>query len=132
MEKEPWRFLTLQGISQARDISSQIEKALESGFNGDTILVNITRQAADYKIYNSIEILCDGLITTEKYIGKTSIWKCKNVVIFTNFMPNIAAMSIDRWEVYNVRSINSELRRIPIDICIDMYKAEAAERKVIE
>lgn len=126
------RFLSMQGISKARDISTQLLTALKSGWKGDTILINLTRQAADHKIYNSIEMCCDGLITTEKYVGETETWTCRNVVIFTNFMPNISAVTTDRWEIYRVRKINSELRRMDLKDCIEIYKEEANIRRKIE
>lgn len=126
---DPARFLAMQGISKARDITTQLSTALKNGWKGDTILINLTRQAADHKIYNSIEMCCDGLITTEKWIGETESWTCRNVVIFTNFMPNINAVTVDRWEIYRIRKINSDLRRMDIKDCIEIYKEETAIRR---
>lgn len=132
LDRERWRFCTLQGISKARDFTSQIQSALDAGWTGDTILMNITRQCADHKIYNSIEIAIDGLLTTEKYIGKTTSWLCRNVVLFTNFMPKLTALTLDRWEIYHVRKLNGNLHRISLDICMDIYKEETAKRREIE
>lgn len=128
MKYEPERFLCMQGVSKARDISTTIINAFEKGWNGDTILINLTRQAADHKIYNSIEMCIDGFITSEKWVGTTKCWDCKNIAIFTNFMPNIHAMSTDRWEVYSVRKINSELRPMSLKDCILKYKEETEIR----
>jgi len=129
IQSDPARFLPMQGIAQPRDFATQLMSGFKSGWNGDTLLINLTRQAADHKIYSSIEMGVDGLVSEQKYAGMFKEWNAKNVVIFTNFMPNIDAVTPDRWEIYKVNKLNSDLRRMETDLCRMIYIDESNGRK---
>lgn len=129
MECDPLRFFAIQGVASARDVAQQILGALDKGWSGDTLLINLTRQCADYKIYAAIEMCIDGFITTQKWAGVSKTWTSKNVWIFTNFMPNLKAMSMDRWNIFRVRKVNSELRPMTIPEALRIYKEESLKRK---
>lgn len=101
---EPNRFLIVQGVPQAKDFGTQIQDAQLSGWTGDAILFNLTRTQADYKIHNTLEATIDGFITAVKYRGGTIVFEPKSVVIFTNAIPCLTKVTMDRWKIYKVEA----------------------------
>lgn len=81
-------------------IATQLDEFIKS--NGDTILIvvfNFTRQQEYHKIYQALEELKDGLVTTEKYKGKTLFFKSPHVVCLANYIPEVKHFTVDRWDV---------------------------------
>jgi hypothetical protein len=72
------------------------------------ILCNFTRTfsraEALREIYSSIESLKDGIFTSVKYQSKFVSTSHPHIVIFSNFLPHMHSMSIDRWEILRVTS----------------------------
>lgn len=70
--------------------------------NGNTVLVvifNFTRQQEVHNVYQALEELKDGLVTSEKYKGKTIFFNSPHVVVFANYLPEIKHLTIDRWDI---------------------------------
>lgn len=102
MVHDPVKYFMVSGVAQMYHFSTQLQGAFESGWSGDTLLINLSRSAADYKIYDPLEAARDGVITSSKYAGKTLLWDSVNLVMMLNWMPNLRAMTWDRWEIYSI------------------------------
>lgn len=99
---DPKRFLVCQGVPQMRDFATIAQNALEVGWTGDSVLFNLTRQQVDNKIHATLEASIDGFITATKYTGGTCTWTTRNLWIFTNDIPCLTKVSIDRWRIFSV------------------------------
>lgn len=108
----PQKYLCINKIPNNGDLACLIEHALSNGWNGDTLFVNFPRESFDHKIYDQIEACRDGRLTGTKYKSKLIRWKAKNVVIFTNWMPNIGKLTPDRWIVYNINYESKMLEKV--------------------
>lgn len=64
-----------------------------------TVIFNFARQCEEHKVYQAIEQLKDGLITSEKFKGKTMCFKSPHVVVMANYLPMFEACSLDRWKI---------------------------------
>lgn len=74
------------------------------GWNGDTVFLNLTREYAERKhIYEALEILKDGFITCTKYTGGDCWIPKLHVIVFANFKPNLTSLSMDRWNIMEIR-----------------------------
>lgn len=86
-----------------RDFSTIIENALESGWNRKTIIFDLPRSAEEKDIYTCIETIKDGIVTSTKYSGKTTVFSENPVVIvFANFLPQENKLSADRWDITHI------------------------------
>lgn len=130
MEKKyPGSVLIMQGLGSYRDISTNIIGAIERGWNGKTVLINLTRQTADHKsIYQSLEALADGFVTSQKYSGKSITFSIENIWVFSNFMTKLDAVSQDRWRLWTIRDDNT-LDKISLSEGWETYHKERDERK---
>lgn len=50
----------------------------------------------------------DGFITATKYVGGSMMFAEPHVIVFANFLPNVYAMSLDRWEVRVIEHPNKD------------------------
>lgn len=84
-----------------RDTSYQIIKRKE---DPRIVLVNLPRTVEGKVSYTSLESIKDGLIQCGKYEGGTRLFPPPHVIVFSNFMPDLGALSADRWELRNLRN----------------------------
>jgi hypothetical protein len=77
-----------------------------SGWRGDTIIVNLTRQYENKKtIYGPIEMLLDNKFTNFKYVPSDFRFPNKfHIIIMANFYPDMSRLSQDRWRVYDLEN----------------------------
>lgn len=86
--------------ANAYHLSTILQDFLEDKKNTTmTVIFNFTRQTEEHKVYQAIEQLKDGLITSEKYKGKTMRFKSPHVIVFANYLPKFQMCSLDRWVV---------------------------------
>ena len=64
-----------------------------------TYFIQYPRSKEPYVSYECLETLKDGLWTTAKYEGEVVVRNSPHVVVFANFPPNTAALSMDRWKI---------------------------------
>lgn len=126
--KYPRRVLSIQGVPQVRDLATIVDGALQQGWTGDTVVFNLTREHADYKIYNSIESMSDGLMTSQKYMGRCFQWNTRNVVVMTNQMLDLRRLTLSRWRVYRVNALCSPLVPLDLDTCLGLLESERITR----
>ena len=90
----------VESIPRSRDLSTIIQGALEDGWNGRILFFDIPRSAQTWDVYGSLEAVCNGMITATKYQGGTVTWDAEHIMVLSNFLPTISAMSADRWHIY--------------------------------
>lgn len=102
------KWYVLNGISSTRDVSTIILGAVESGWTGHGIIIDIPRSESiremssrrDFReLYVSIESLKNGTLTATKYTGRTFFYNCSWLVVMSNWLPDINSLSLDRWDV---------------------------------
>ena len=86
-----------------RDLGSVLKNIIEDQhFKGDTIFVDIPRTKEDHQIYEGMEKLKDSLITVQKYMSKNLSLPKMHLIIFSNFLPHLEKVSLDRWEIFQL------------------------------
>jgi hypothetical protein len=87
-------------------VATLIDGALENGWNGKILLVDIPRRASNnLDIYEALECIKDTWDNTLKYKGKTLKFNNEYIFVFANVPPQLEEMSNDRW---NVRYIDKK------------------------
>lgn len=85
-----------------KDFATMIESALEDGWDGKAVIFDLPRAAETKSIYEPLESIKNGLITVSKYKGRTIVLDNPHVIVMANFMPNLYALSVDRWDLREV------------------------------
>lgn len=88
------------------DNSKQIIQYVCAGYKGQPyIVIDIPRSAKwNQSLYAAIESIKDGLVYDTRYSAKIrDIWGCK-ILVLTNSMPNLDALSKDRWVIYEEKT----------------------------
>lgn len=101
MRVDPVKFHVMT-ITNAYHAATAIDTAMKSGWSGHTLFMDVPRSAAEKDVYSAIEQIRNGLMTRQKYVSGTMDWDPVNMVLFTNWMPELTAMTKDRWEIYTI------------------------------
>ena len=88
-----YNFQLLDGTVSARDLCFLIKKKV-NGFCFD-----VARSSIGNFNYSSLESIKNGYLVSGKYAGKIKRFDILPVVVLSNFHPNYAALSMDRWNV---------------------------------
>lgn len=80
----------------AKDIAYQIVKL---PWDPKIVIFNLPRSAEGAMSYAALESVKDGLIFSAKYEGGVKLFAPPHVIIFANFMPDLAKLSMDRWVI---------------------------------
>lgn len=129
INKDPKRYFFLQGLGQLKDSIEAIKNALAKGWSGETLFINFPRQCADHKIYESLECFIDGMGTSQKYSGKSHEWLVNKVILFSNFMFNLSAMTYDRWDIRKIDNKTKLLVNLTYSDSLKIYHIEKSDRK---
>lgn len=76
--------------------------ALDAGWDARVLIVDLTRSHQDTSIYDALEAIKDGVLTSTKYMGKTIDFDSPHVIVFANFLPETAMLSQDRWDIWHI------------------------------
>lgn len=105
----PEKYYIFNSIGKISDFANNISNMLDSGFDGNTVFINLSRSYADRTaLYEAIEILKDGFVTGTKYKGGLFFWNNVHVWVFSNFPPmkvndeGVVTLSKDRWKEYRI------------------------------
>lgn len=100
---EPRQFTVVKGNMMSRDFNTVINNAVNNGWDGYCLLIDLPRTCdQQISIYQNMESVKDGIITTSKYSGTTRIFEQSKVVVFANWFPKVELLSMDRWRVYEL------------------------------
>jgi len=87
----------------ARDCATIVHNSLRDGWDGKLCIIDLPRQCQDKAIYEPIEMIKNGIMTTTKYSGQTKVWDAGHVVVMANWPPKPFQWSDDRYEVWDLR-----------------------------
>lgn len=76
--------------------------ALDQGWDSRILLVDLTRSCEEHAIYDALEAIKDGVLTSTKYMGRTVDFESPHVVVFANFLPDVHKLSLDRWIIWDI------------------------------
>ncbi|AXH77952.1 MAG: Rep catalytic domain protein [Cressdnaviricota sp.] len=97
---EPQNWFVAKDMGTSKDAATVIKNALNSGWTGHGMIIDLPRQAANHKrMYSYIEEIKDGMVTTQKYSGQTCIFNIPHLIVFANWKPLFYMLSKDRWDV---------------------------------
>jgi len=99
----------------AKDSATVIANAIDMGWSGKILIIDLPRGAEDKSIYEPMEMIKNGLLTTIKYNGKTVEFENRWIIVLANFYPKITTMTYDRWKIWDT-SVNPDYwRKTPED-----------------
>nr|WAE42206.1 MAG: replication associated protein [Cressdnaviricota sp.] len=102
LDRYPTDTYVFTQFGGAKDAATVIVNAKNTGWSGKFCLIDLPRDAESKSIYEPMEMIRNGLITSIKYSGSTVRFNSQWVVVFANFMPEYGHMSADRWVVYEM------------------------------
>lgn len=63
------------------------------------VVVNLPRTSEGKVSYSTLESVKDGLIQSGKYEGGFRLYAPPHVIVMSNFLPDMNALSMDRWQI---------------------------------
>jgi hypothetical protein len=97
--------------ANAYHIATTLQKKIEEGNPVNIVIINLSRQQSDHSIYQGLEMLKDGMVTSQKYVGETMIFDSPHVIVFSNFLPNKDHCSLDRWDIRTLSDDKQTVKR---------------------
>jgi len=106
--EHPNCWLISSDMGTSRDSATIIQNALKGGWNCHGCIINLTRTSEAQRhnrIYQYMESIKDGVMTTTKYSGTTMVFDDPHLIVFSNWYPNLLdevgnpVLSIDRWDI---------------------------------
>lgn len=81
----------------------------------EVVIFNFTRTNEGKISYQAIEQIKDGIFFSPKYESKTVQTIFPHVVVFANFWPDTSALSMDRWDLRQIKNEKLKKLEIPTD-----------------
>lgn len=85
--------------------SADIFHVLTKHKNIALVIVDCPRSQQDFINYGAIEQVKNGLVFSGKYDSTQLVFNSPHVIVFANCRPDLTKMSIDRWNVVDIRSL---------------------------
>lgn len=104
--KDVYMLTQFGGAEKAATI---IHNALQSGWSGRVMIIDLPRKAELHSIYEPLESIRNGVVTATRYQGRTLCFDISWVIVLTNFAPDRSAMSQDRWRVWCHNGIERDI-----------------------
>lgn len=102
-------------MGNSRECATIMESLFAGGWRGNTIIVDLTRCTEHHdRMYDYLEKVANGRITSQKYRGKRIKFNKPHVFVMANYLPHYDKMSLDRWQIYEIEN-NTEIRKMTID-----------------
>ncbi len=87
-------------------------------YGGQNIVIfDLSRQKQSYMNYSVIEHFKNGTMFSSKYESNSLRFKPPKVVVFANWEPDYSMLSKDRWDMYIMREVRSD---VPVDTGSDV------------
>lgn len=103
---DPSNWLYIKGVWQSKDLTRIVENAVMSGWQGTYCIIDYPRSAEKHRIYDLIESMKDGMISTAKYDSRNLKFnRSIKLCCFANWKPQVTALSMDRWRIFEVERI---------------------------
>lgn len=92
--------LAVTGLGGDRDAGQLIDLGINSGWDARVLLIDLSRSKEGRdSLYSPLEAIKNGNLTNYKYQGGFIDFEVPHVVIFANWLPDMAKLSMDRWRV---------------------------------
>lgn len=62
-----------------------------------------------FSFYSAVETIKDGYAYDDRYHFTEKIFDCPNIWIFSNSLPDLSMLSLDRWKIWQISSTSFEL-----------------------
>lgn len=122
---EPERWFLMKHPGTSRDCSTTIAGAIDKGWEAHGVVIDLPRQAEHHiSLYQIIEEIKDGCITTQKYEGRSIVFNTPWVVVMANWKPNKNMLSLDRWIIKEIKEGGKWEDWQPKEITIPPYNKE--------
>lgn len=96
----PNDWLICKDMGTSRDAATIVANALAKGWTGWGFILDLPRSAENHtRIYSYLEEIKDGFVTSQKYNGQTCVFDNPHVIVMANWLPQIGALSRDRWDI---------------------------------
>jgi len=107
--ENPNRWFIAKDMGTSRDCATIVTSAISSGWEAWGVIIDLPRQTEEHvRIYQYIEELKDGFVTSQKYCGRTVLFDSPHVFVMANWLPQVDCLSLDRWKIREINS-NKEL-----------------------
>lgn len=81
------------------------KKDIAYAYNREPIFIMDLARCCEERVnYDAIESMCNGQIFSAKYASEMKIFRKPKMLILSNFMPMMEALSADRWVIHTVSS----------------------------
>lgn len=108
----PNETLIVNAMGGARDFATIVKGAVDRGWNWNTVIVDLPRDAETKSIYEPLEAVKNGFVTATKYQGMTVMGNAPHVIVLANFPPEQHRMSKDRWVIRKIEGKEARLNII--------------------
>lgn len=103
-------------VTQSAEKMPMNSKAVNFMYGGaEYVWIDIPRDHEDYVSYGALEQLKDGVMVSDKYQGRSVLFRPPKVVVFANFVPNTSMMTWDRWTVLYYPMLDEALTQASSD-----------------
>lgn len=75
----------------------------------NSLIIDVPRNNGNKVSYSAIECILNGMITNTKFETGRKIFNPPNVLVFSNFEPELDKLSMDRWKVKNLNENDLDL-----------------------
>lgn len=120
----PDKYYLCQQAGAMRDFATIYRNATIGGWEGHCMFFNLTRADRKHKVYAALEAVKDGVVTSIKYSGCTTLNDSAHVIVFANWTPDVEEISMDRWVIREIKDHRAEpitltARECPVDFSED-------------
>lgn len=107
------RWASLSNLGSDGDAPQLIAELLEDNWKSHGIILDLCRTTSrDPMIYEVINHLKDGRMIDLKHEHGRIRFGSPHVVVFSNILPDLSALSMDRWRIYKIENDDA----YPLDI----------------
>jgi len=89
-------------IGKVADMQYLLAEALKKGIDYETVIMDFPRKAEQWLNYDGLEMIKNGFFMSGKYESSMYTRNVKRVIVFSNFKPDIHALSEDRWDIREI------------------------------
>jgi len=113
-------------IGRVADFAQNVKNYVDAGWRGNTMFFNLARKYSDKEaIYEVLEMVSDGHITSTKYAGRNLFLNRMHIVVFANFHPKTECLSADRWRIWRISPDGRDLGPVTLSRSQRVYEKVA-------
>lgn len=110
-------FLFVSSSGRVTDMAEVVRTHIKrTSTDPRIIFVDLERSVRDRdSIYSVIENLANGRLTATKYSSESFKVETDHLVVFSNFLPRVERLSLDRWNILHLSKVKDFVTVSPID-----------------